>query len=428
MTTNLCEGKIYNILDFGAKVCDMLQTKSIQSAIDKCFLEGGGTVVVPKGIFKVGCVRLRSNVRLHLESGAILEGSRNPDDYLEYLNDKTEPIETTMELVNRVKGRSAYQFSRWNNAIIRAHYAKNISITGDIGSYINGVDCYDEVGEEGYRGPHAIGLHHCENIYLEGYSIMNSANWAHNICDSVNITAKNLTVYGGHDGFDVRTCDNILIEDCEFHTGDDGIAGFDNNDVVIRSCILDSACSALRFGGNNVLIEKCHAYAPASYGHRYTLSKEKQSLSLPTDESCRHTMLTGFLYYCDFRAEIRRTPGDILIRDCVFENPDKLFSLEFDGNHVWCCNRSLSSITFENCRVSGMKEPIYIHGDENEPLSFKLRNVTISAGEGLEDMDVIEAFNFEKIELENVKFEGFSEPKIYAKSEGKIIADIKVKN
>lgn len=418
--------KIYNIKDFGAKVCDRLQTEFIQSAIDKCFIEGGGTVVIPKGIFKTGTVRIRSNVHLHLESGAILEGSHNPEDYFSYLNDELEPIETTEELINRLKGRSVYPFSRWSNAIIRACGAKNISITGEKGSYINGVDCYDEQGEEGYRGPHAISFHNCENIYLEGYTIMNSANWAHNICVSQNITAKNLTVYGGHDGFDARTCDNILIEDCEFRTGDDAIAGFDNNDVIIRNCILDCSCSALRFGGNNILVENCHSYSPGSFGHRYTLTKEQQKLSAPTDEKCRHNMLTSFLYYCDFRAEIRKTPGDILIRNCIFENPDSLFKLEFDGEHVWCCNRSLSSITFENCRVTGVREPIHIHGDENEPLNIKLKEVSITTNEEFSDLPVIDAVNFERIDLEDVTFEGYKKPTIIAKSKGEIIGDVEV--
>ena len=418
--------KVYNIKDFGAVVCDRLQTKAIQNAIDECFLAGGGKVVVPKGIYRVAGIRLRSDVHLHLESGAILEGSRNPEDYLSYLDDKLEPIDTTMELVNRKEGRSAYPFSRWSNGLIRVINAKNVKITGETGSFINGVDCYDEVGEEGYRGPHAIHMYNCENIYLEGYTIMNSANWAHNICNSKNITAKNLTVYGGHDGFDARTCDNILIEDCEFRTGDDAIAGFDNNDVIIRNCIFDCSCSALRFGGNNVLVEKCHSYSPGSFGHRYTLSEEQQKHSMPTDENCRHNMFTAFLYYCDFRAEIRKTPGDILIRDCVFESPDTLFNLEFDGNHVWCCNRSLSSITFENCTVTNVCEPIHIHGDENEPLSIKLKDVKMSVREGLEDIAVIDAINYEKIEIENTKFEGYKKPTIVAKSKGEIIGDIEV--
>ena len=42
--------KQYNIVDFGARCSDRLQTEMIQRALDTCFLEGGGMVVIPRGI------------------------------------------------------------------------------------------------------------------------------------------------------------------------------------------------------------------------------------------------------------------------------------------------------------------------------------------------------------------------------------------
>ena len=65
---------VFNIKDFGARTCDALQTLPIQSAIDACFLAGGGRVVVPCGVYITGSFRLRSNVELYLETGAIIRG------------------------------------------------------------------------------------------------------------------------------------------------------------------------------------------------------------------------------------------------------------------------------------------------------------------------------------------------------------------
>ena len=79
--------KIFNIRDYGAKVCDRLQTREIQSAIDDCFLQGGGRVVIPCGLFLTGGLRIRSGVQLYLESGAILKGSIDPEDYMGFLED-----------------------------------------------------------------------------------------------------------------------------------------------------------------------------------------------------------------------------------------------------------------------------------------------------------------------------------------------------
>lgn len=422
MNTNLTDssnlsGKIFDVTDFGARVCDSLQTQNIQSAIDTCFLNGGGKVVIPEGIFRTGGLRLRSGVTLYLESGAILEGSPNPKDYTEYINDKIEPIDEPN--IHGLKG-SVYPFSKWNNAIIRAIDAKDIAIIGEKGSYINGVNCYDPTGEETFRGPHAINFQRCENVYLEGYTVMHSANWAHAIFNTNHIIARGLTVYGGHDGFDVRTCDNVLIENCNFYTGDDCIAGFDNCDVIIRNCVFDCACSALRFGGNNVLIENCRSTAPSRFGHRCSLPAEALIRSALTDERSRHNMLTFFLYYCDFRAEIRKTPGDIIIRNCDIENADGLFELSFDGKHKWCTNRSLSSIVFENCKVTGVNKPIHIYGDANEPLDFALENVQLAAREGFEHEPLIDAVHYSKISLNNVTLNNFLSPKVIARSEGEI--------
>jgi polygalacturonase len=115
-----------------------------------------------------------------------------------------------------------------------------------------------------------------ENVFLDGYTVINSANWAHNIYNSKNITAKNIKVLGGHDGFDVRTCDDVLIENCRFLTGDDCIAGFDNINVTVRDCYFESSCSIFRFGATGMLVENCEGVAPATYGFRGSLSQEEK--------------------------------------------------------------------------------------------------------------------------------------------------------
>lgn len=74
------EANIYNIEDYGA-VEGHLSTDGIQKAVDECFASGGGVVLVPAGRFITGTIELKSHVNLHLQQGAILEGSRNLEDY-----------------------------------------------------------------------------------------------------------------------------------------------------------------------------------------------------------------------------------------------------------------------------------------------------------------------------------------------------------
>ena len=415
---------IYNITDFGAKPNGMLCTKQIQDAIDKCFLSGGGEVVVPCGRFLTGGIRLRSNVTLHLMSGAALVGSIDPEDYFAYLDDKIEPVseeertkkvDTALPMAESV---SVYTYSRWNNAVIRAINAENVAIIGEKDSYIDGQNCYDEQGEEGYRGPHGINMWFCKNIKLSGYTIVDSGNWAHAIQNSQSIEVKNVTVLGGHDGFDIRTCDNVTVEDCTFMTGDDAIAGFDNIDVTVRNCTLNTSCSAFRFGGTNVLIENCITVAPNKYGFRGNLSNEQKKARAKTDEKCRHNCKHAFLYYCDYRAKVRRTPGGILFRRCRFTNVDAVFMEAF--GHKWACNRALDNITFEDCIFDGVCHPISINSPENEPLTFIMNNCRISAREGFSDVLVAEAMNFRDIIFDNVQLVGFDSPRIVYCSNGNI--------
>ncbi|MBE6583659.1 MAG: hypothetical protein E7649_01570 [Ruminococcaceae bacterium] len=422
---------IYSITDFGAKPENTINTKEIQSAIDACFLAGGGEVTVPAGDFVTGGLRLRSNVTLHLLANAHLVGSLDPEDYVGYINDEIEPIpEDEREAVvsTVVEGhvsRSAIPYSRWNNAIIRAIKAKNIAIIGDEGSIIDGQNCFDEQGEEHYRGPHAINMWFCEDIRLEGYTVKDSANWAHAIHNSQNISVRGITVLAGHDGFDVRTCDNVLVEDSSFLTGDDCIAGFDNIGVLIRNCYFESSCSLLRFGGTDVLVENCHGKDPATYGFRGHLSPEQKKNRADTDENCRHTCHNIFLYYCDNRANIRRTPGNIVIRSCTFDGIKKLLNQPF--GHVWCCNRALDNITFEDCTVNGLYEASSVTCPEGEPLTVTLKNCRLTARQGFENANIIEGTGMRSIVFDGVTLQGFTAPTVVCNAKCEVSSDTPIR-
>ena len=144
--------RIFSVKDYGAVAgSGTLQTQYIQAAIDACYLYGGGEVAVPSGVYLVGSLRLRSHVTLHLLENAVLMGSRDPEDYTHFTEDTIEPVQPVDE---PMFPRGI--LSRWFNSIVRAHYAKDIKIIGESGSCINGQNCYDAEGEEGFRGPHAI--------------------------------------------------------------------------------------------------------------------------------------------------------------------------------------------------------------------------------------------------------------------------------
>src|SRR5579872_2193597 len=74
--------KIYNIRDFGAKGDGKtLDTAALQAAIDACYKDQGGTVLVPAGVFVIGATEIKSNVTLHIAAQGTLLGSADGKQY-----------------------------------------------------------------------------------------------------------------------------------------------------------------------------------------------------------------------------------------------------------------------------------------------------------------------------------------------------------
>ena len=177
----------------------------------------------------------------------------------------------------------------------------------------------------------------------------------------------------------------------------------------------------MRFGGTDVLVDSCRTHAPSRYGFRGSLSPEEKAASAPTNETHRHAQHTPFLYFCCYPTKIRKTPGNIVIQNCEFENPNSFFRLWFDGRSSWCVNRSLESITFRNCRAWGLAMPMEIYCPVEEPIRFRLENVELCAREGYERVDFIRASNFAEIVLDNVTVKGYENPTVRAINPGKIV-------
>lgn len=388
-------------------------TKIIQNALDEVFLAGGGTVEIEKGFYTIGSLRVRSNTTLYLKSGAVLKGTRNPEDYNILASDKVEPLcEADLKRVEwefcpdtqTDNGTFSLPGTRWNHALIRTVDAYNVRIIGEKESVIDGANCYDALGEENYRGPHGISFFRSENVLCEGYTLQNTGNWAHIGTHSKNLTFRNITALKGHDGVHINGCDNVYVENCEFYTGDDCIAGYDNNNVVVTGCVLNTACSAMRFGGTNVLIEKCKIYGPAKNNFRFALSLEDKISGTDAPAPTRKNMLSIFTYYADFCYPIRNLPENIIIKDCVCKNVDRVVNYDYSGHNRWQCNRPLGSVSFENTQISEVRIPLFLYGEKDEHVKLSMKNCSIAFEEPIKEL--IYACNCKEISLSNVKVEG----------------------
>ncbi|WP_434036472.1 glycoside hydrolase family 28 protein [Formosa sp. 4Alg 33] len=299
------KSEIYNILDFGANPNDgVLDTNAINEAISKCSKNGGGTVLVPKGVFYSGPIHLDNNVNLHLESESEILFSAKLDDF---------PIVHTS-----FEGNEYMNFS----PLVYARNKKNIAITGkgvlngnankknwwpwcgskrygweeEMPSQHNGsrdrlvemaesnVPVKDRVFGKGYYlRPNFIEPFECENVLIEGVKIINAPFWVIHPYKSTNIIIDGVTVdsHGpNNDGCDPEYSKNIIIKNCVFNTGDDCIAiksgrndegrriGIVSENILIQNCkmidghggvVMGSEISA---GVRNVFVENCEMDSP----------------------------------------------------------------------------------------------------------------------------------------------------------------------
>src|SRR5690242_9504181 len=73
---------VLDVRDFGAKGDGVAKdTAALQQAIDRCWVLGGGEVVVPAGNYLTGALALRSHTILRLDKDANLVGSPDLADY-----------------------------------------------------------------------------------------------------------------------------------------------------------------------------------------------------------------------------------------------------------------------------------------------------------------------------------------------------------
>ena len=108
---------VINILSLGAQPGDESTNNApiINQAIRQCAEAGGGSVVIPSGVFTTGSIYLQSGVRLHLERGAVLKGSRRLADYA--------PLRTHIDLSKYESGQGTVNYNsatdpQWSLALI----------------------------------------------------------------------------------------------------------------------------------------------------------------------------------------------------------------------------------------------------------------------------------------------------------------------
>ncbi|HEY2914106.1 MAG TPA: glycoside hydrolase family 28 protein [Candidatus Angelobacter sp.] len=284
-------------------------TEVFQKAIAACHAAKGGRVLVPAGEFITGAIRLKSNVNLHIGSGATIRFSRDTRKY---------PLVFT-----RWEGIELMNFSPF----IYAYEEENIAITGD-GTIDGNAGCehwwpwkgrtkcgWKEgepnqaadralllemaekrtpvseriFGEGHYLRPQFIQPYRCKNVLIEGVTLKNSPMWQVHPVLCTNVTVRKMTSTGADlnresgpntDGCDPESCTHVLVKDCSFNTGDDCIAikagrnedgrrvNARSENIVIQGCHMKDGHGGVTIGSEisggvrNVFAENCRMDSP----------------------------------------------------------------------------------------------------------------------------------------------------------------------
>ena len=258
---------VFNIKNYGARGDGKtINTQAFNKTMDACAEAGGGTVVVPAGIYLTGTVRMKSHMTLLLEKGAVIKGVADLEAYVPYV--------PTREMD---KSDNANRF-KWNRALILGVGVTNVAITGS--GTIDGDHVFDPQGEERMRGPHTVLFAESRNLSFNGITVVNAANYAFMAYDIENAVYSNLTVEQGWDGVHIRGGKHIVIRNSSFYTGDDAIAGGYWEDMVINECQINSSCNGIRMisPADGLSISHCTFTGPGKFPHRTSGERQRTNM------------------------------------------------------------------------------------------------------------------------------------------------------
>lgn len=252
-----------NIKDFGGSPNGVdLNTEAFARAFEALSQQGGGTLIVPSGIWFTGPIVFKSNVNLHLDRRALILFSPDYDLY--------PLVETVYEGLNTRRCQSPISGRNLENIAITGEGAingsgdawrplrkgkvsedtwKKVTSSGGVmkdagfwfpseksllGEMMNantpkkGMTDQEWISIRDYLRPVMVSFIECKNVFLNGVLFENSPAWNIHplMCENViidGITVRNPGYSQNGDGIDLESCINSIIINSSFDVGDDAI-------------------------------------------------------------------------------------------------------------------------------------------------------------------------------------------------------------
>lgn len=366
-------GRVYNVKDYGAAGDGQSKdTAALQTAIAAC--GPGEIVLVPEGIYLTAPLRLKSDMTLVLDEGAVLLGSRNKTDY---------PV-----IMSRWEGLTFPSYQ----SIVTAVDAQNLTIMGkgvidgNAGPGPDGQNCwwdkpkaYDPETE--IARPRTLQLIRCEKVLVQGITMQNSPSWTIHPLYSRDLIFADIAVHNPEsgpntDGLDPDSVENLLMVNMVFNVGDDCVAIKSGKDAQGREIGIPSS---------NITVRNClmlHGHGGISIG-----------------------------------SEMSGGIKDVVVRDCVFDGTDigvRIKTLRGRGGVIE--NLSFDSIVMQNI----VNDAFHIN------TGYDMNGTPARPGPVTEETPAIRNIHFTNIQVEGAKeasyFRGLAEMPI----EGLVFTNIRM--
>lgn len=327
----------FRITDYGAVGGGKkLNTESINKTIAECSHKGGGVVFVPAGTWLTGPVELKSNVNLYLDHGAVLLFTSDFNQY--------HLIKTNWEGVPAVRNQSPISGKDLENVAITGYgavdgsgdawrqmkkekvpasvwdeqvasggvlsddkktwYPSESAVLGsktkEPGVWVEGKTIDDYKPIKDFLRPNLVVLINCKKILVKGVTFQNSPAWTLHflICEDLTLdgaAVKNPWYAQNGDGTDIESCKNVVVANCTFAAGDDGICiksgrdeegrkrGIPTENLVVHDCIVYRAHggfvigSEMSGGARNIFVQNC-SFIGTDIGLRFKTKRGRGGL------------------------------------------------------------------------------------------------------------------------------------------------------
>jgi polygalacturonase len=379
---------IFNVKDFGAAGDGVTKdTAAIQKAIDTCNEDGGGQVIIPAGTFLTAPLTLKSNIDFHLMPGAILLGSTDVEDYQEW------------DSKNIIHDHVPYN----TKYLIVADGATNVSITGKGTIDGQGAVWYDQSNPEAAHWPakdtkirpaRMLMFICCENVRLEGVTLVNSPAWTVwcTGCDRIKVDKVDMLAdfrMINTDGIDIDCSSNVSISNCFFHTGDDCIVlraigralakPKICENVTVTNCQLESSCNPIRISyiGDSEIRNCVFSNLTITNSNRGIILQIPDIQRLPVHDQKRiKERGISVRFGCPV---VKNISFSNIFMDC-----DQPIWLYLNDDSVAA---ELSNISFSDMRII-QRGPSIIHGSKTalfEHITFNNVSITLAPGNSRHD-------------------------------------------